>query len=170
MQLHLRKKGFTLIELLAVVLIIGILASLALPGYQRSVERARVAEALTLMRAIYDSCERLAWESGFDPNSETVDSCAVGVENGAVRFEKLDVTAKGTFSNQGRTLTTNNFIYTLGTTLNTSVTAESRHGVYAGAKIHFNGKDFTCSPADGASGDAEKVCTVWGSNTWNEGV
>lgn len=46
------KKGFTLVELLMVVIIIGILVTLAVPNYYRSVERAKGGKAKAACDAI----------------------------------------------------------------------------------------------------------------------
>lgn len=50
-----RDKGFTLYELMLAITLIGILATLAVPGYTRMVERARVKEAQAILQTIFQA-------------------------------------------------------------------------------------------------------------------
>jgi general secretion pathway protein G len=62
-------KGFTLIELLIVVSIIGILATLAVPGYQASVIKAREAALRQDLFTIRDVLDQHRADQGKYPSS-----------------------------------------------------------------------------------------------------
>ena len=56
--------GFTLIELLVVVLIIGILAAVAVPQYQKAVRKARAAEYAAWVRRIVEAEQEFFMANG----------------------------------------------------------------------------------------------------------
>ena len=62
-------KGFTLIELLVVVLIIGILASVALPQYQRAVTKSRLVQMELAIDAAKKNVATYLLEYGMPTNS-----------------------------------------------------------------------------------------------------
>ena len=93
-------KGFTLIELLVVVLIIGILASVALPQYQRAVEKSRLTEAISNIRTIQNNVKMYILEHGEDGKHD--------------RHENWDVDLSGcSWSDDDMLCTTKYFVYVL---------------------------------------------------------
>lgn len=67
MSNKLQNRGFTLIELLTVMFIIGILGSVAVPQYMRSVRRAEMTEGLTHGKTILDAAARYSAVNGDKP-------------------------------------------------------------------------------------------------------
>ncbi len=51
----MRRGGFTLAEVLIVIVIIGMLAALSIPSFERSVERARVKDAQVTLQMIFQA-------------------------------------------------------------------------------------------------------------------
>ena len=64
-------RGFTLLELLIVVVIIGILASVGVPRYNKVVKKAKVAEADAVLGAMRGSEMRYYAENGVYTVTET---------------------------------------------------------------------------------------------------
>ena len=64
-----KQKGFTLVELMVVVAIIGILAAIAIPNYQRYQARTRQSEAKVALSSVYTA------EQGFTAEWATYTSC-----------------------------------------------------------------------------------------------
>ncbi len=53
--MDMKRSGFTLLELIVGVVIVGILASIALPNFSKSIEKTKVRDAQTTLSAIYSA-------------------------------------------------------------------------------------------------------------------
>ncbi|CAH1544706.1 MULTISPECIES: pilin [Vibrio] len=66
-----KQQGFTLIELMIVVAVIGVLAAIAIPQYQKYVAKSEVASALATMTGVKTNVEAFAVENGEFPDGSS---------------------------------------------------------------------------------------------------
>ena len=124
------KSGFTLVELLMVVVIIGLLTAVALPGYRKAVERSRVSDALTTMDAVAKS--EHAWYLA--NNSYTKD------------FANLDIALTDKDGNNANGAELENDLYTYEL-LDKGVIVDRNNGEYSLYK-DYESSQILCMPGD----------------------
>ena len=91
-----KKRGFTLIELLVVVVIIAILAAVALPQYNKAVEKSRATEialflqeahkAVALYQLGHGTDEKVFYNYNTDPVTNTLDELDIDL---SAQVEKM---------------------------------------------------------------------------------
>ena len=85
------KGGFTLLELLMVMIIIGILATLAVPQYLRFIEKSRAAEAVGVLGAVKTAEGLYMLEHGTFANA--LDLLDISVPAAAGSYWSYEITA-----------------------------------------------------------------------------
>ncbi len=85
-----KNAGFALVELLVVVLIIGILAAVALPQYQKAVLKSRAASSLAKVNALEKAEQEFKMANGY----YTGDLSGMSIDTGVWSCNKTEASAK----------------------------------------------------------------------------
>ena len=153
----MNKAGFTLMELLIVVIMIGVLTSLAMPQYRKAMDRSKAAEPMEVLPALFEARERWVIENGCNWAS----SALVCPDSESVTLRKLDTEFPyKTIAADGRSFTTKNFTYYL-TPSQTPSGAQNQGCVKAvprwggnrgltGVSIYYRGDKFSCTDGETA--------------------
>ena len=124
-------KGFTLLEIIIVIIIVGVLASLALPRFFATVEFARSNEALTNMSALRQSMERcyLAGGGTYAPASGSCDTPNLDISDPSNNPGTLFTFAIANQSATGYTITATRNTVSSGSTSSAITLTQAAGGV-----------------------------------------
>lgn len=142
------KSGFTLIEMLIVVLIVAILAAIALPQYNTSVERAKMTEAVTLTKQIAEANRRYY--------------LATGVYAGSIAELDIDIPGEDYTYNGNIRKQTKNFIYTAAIYDGSGYLALAQRIPFAQKYllfVHNDNDKIHCTIYDNINDIQRKLCT-----------
>ena len=140
-------------ELLAVVIIIGILSSVALPQYRKVVEKSQFTKAQVMAKSMYDSCQRLVAECGVDSYAD--------LSSNIKNITRLDIGSTDllpsgfTIDSANNAISGAGFQYKLSGNCLIGITKTS--GNYSGVTMTYNGEAFyNCN--DSGNG----ACDIYG--------
>jgi len=106
-MINFSRKGFTLIELLVVVLILGILASMGMPYYFKTIETSKANDALAIGHLLGNSNRMWNLDKGgsnFTAGqiTDTCNSSSCGTTNSACNLVGCNYVAKQDWQQSGR--------------------------------------------------------------------
>jgi len=94
--LRYRKKGFTLLELTIVVVVIGVLATLAIPSFMRSSVKTKQSEAQLILKQIY--AMQQAYRQEQDTYYPSDGSTIVAQPGGAIGSLNVEIMSSARYS------------------------------------------------------------------------
>ncbi len=160
------QKGFTLIEILIAIMIMIVLVTIAVPMYERAVEKSRVTDARTTLKRIYDAKRQVMDAMQMQDANAPLEYAPTqfGFEN--LGFSLDCPLGTTTQNNHIVSCSTRDFVFFMQPAANqpNAVCAVRRTGDYAGVNFIYRGEEtnvvtdkFNCQNGNVADG-----CDVYG--------
>ncbi len=171
------KNGFTLLELLVVILIIGIITSIAMPKYFLSIERSRATSAIITLSSIRNALNVYVTSKGYPSANTTTPEIWDGLDFAAVlpyssadgymrcdnyfRYSISYRAGEGTFYIEAQRL--------LGKSL--SCGGFPTYGIYSMVSKTSTGKNYrSCSPYGYGNDISQAIAKALCNNLFEEGI
>ncbi len=156
------RRGFTLTEMLTVVLIVGILVSIAIPQYRRTIRRSRINEAIAMLDVLAKTSERLMISKGY----KTLTALNAAKEFSFKRVDMLDTNTLPC-SVSSTEVNCEDFTYTYGADTNGFYLQAKQKATDALLKLYpdrWSTHDdyITCSCETATKGCDSDLCALYG--------